>query len=189
MRSLKFVVMIIVFALILMCSTNAYAVLLTLKINGQHSVEVGEKVKLQAIFNSGNESSNNNNDLEILDEEDNTNDDDVTDKAKWISSDESVATVDKNGVVTGVSEGHVVISAEYEVTSNFEIKVTKTAKENTSENNQTERPVITIGQTQEEAKPGDTYQNYAICYLVGGCLFILLVLIVILFKNLKKKSE
>ena len=187
MRCLKFIVMIIVFSLILMFSTNAYAVKSTLKIDGEHSVEVGEKVKLQAIFSSGDTSSNAD-DLDISDEEYN-NDDNVTEKAKWVSSDENIATVDKNGVVTGVSEGDVVISAEYEVTSNFEMKVANTAIEDISENNQTENPVITIGQTQEEAKPGDTYQNYAVCYLIAGCLFVLLVLTIILCSNLKKKSE
>lgn len=36
----------------------------------------------------------------------------MTDAVSWISSDESVATVDQSGCVTGLAKGDVVITAE-----------------------------------------------------------------------------
>ena len=178
MRSLKLVAMIIITMFIIMYSTNAYAIV----ISGEQKVGVGEKVNLELYPNS---------EEEVVDDEDsliNNEEIDVA-KVKWTSNNESVATVDKDGVVTGISKGNVIISAEYETEkANYEMVIID--EENIQTYETTETPVTTIGATtQEENKPGDVYQNHFVCYLILGCVFILLVLTIILCSNLKKKSE
>ena len=51
--------------------------------------------------------------------------DDVKERTKWFSTDESIATVDKNGVVTAIKEGKTTITATVE-TDNGPVSVTYT---------------------------------------------------------------
>ena len=64
----------------------------SLTIAGETSVVEGETITLTATKNPSNTTDTN--------------------KITWSSSDESIATVDENGVVTGVAEGEVVITAK-----------------------------------------------------------------------------
>jgi len=53
-------------------------------------------------------------------------------KAKWVSADKSVATVDKNGVITAISEGCCTITCEMsgEIVGTCSIKVIKATEDN-----------------------------------------------------------
>ena len=58
---------------------------------------------------------------------------DVTTEVEWTSSDETIATIDENGVVTGIEEGTVTITATYivdeiEYTATYDITVEKERK-------------------------------------------------------------
>ena len=58
---------------------------------------------------------------------------DVTTEVEWKSSDEEIATIDENGIVTGIGEGTVTITAKYivdeiEYVATYEIKVEKERK-------------------------------------------------------------
>ena len=114
MRKTIIITVILTFLLILIFAVNSYAVVSDLKIQGAEKVKEGETIQLEAIYNSYND----DNPTEKI--EDNTN---VTKKALWLSSDETVATVDENGVVTAVSKGIVKITADYEVPAIHELNV------------------------------------------------------------------
>ena len=53
-------------------------------------------------------------------------------KAKWVSADENVATIDKNGVVTAINEGNCTITCEMsgEIVGTCSIKVIKAPEDN-----------------------------------------------------------
>jgi hypothetical protein len=46
---------------------------------------------------------------------------DITDDVIWSSSDENIATISNNGLVTGITEGTAVISAKYQMTTIFPV--------------------------------------------------------------------
>lgn len=91
-------------------STTANAMSINFDLLGENEVKVGETITLSAEAWTGNDiyipGEPNGGIGEVTRNR-------VNSESKWESSNEAVATVDENGVVTGISEGTVTISAEY----------------------------------------------------------------------------
>ena len=91
-------------------SSTANAMSINFDLLGETEVKVGETITLSAEAWTGN-------DIYIPGEPDGgigeVTRNRVNSECQWESSNEAVATVDANGVVTGVSEGTVTISAQY----------------------------------------------------------------------------
>ena len=100
--------------------TTVYAINFEMEITGKHFVGIGKNIQLYAksiVYNDVAIPGVSNGGLGKVDEED------VTTKTVWISSNPSVAIVDSNGFVTGVSTGIVTITAEYSDTDTHTIIV------------------------------------------------------------------
>ena len=198
MRKTKFVAMIVIFLLIVMYTINSYAVVADLKIEGNQRVKVGETIQLEAIYNSFNE---DNPDEKI---EENVN---VTKKALWLSSEDSVATVDNKGLVTGVSMGIVKVTADYEIPAIYEITVlgengeepifegmkdddeTNQVVENTVKS---ESKVVTNSTTTNTTAPSNTKtsRDYVLWFILLLCGILLIALIIsAIIKTFKKDDD
>ena len=94
---------IITFVCLLINTINVQAISFNLDITGNNTVEINKSVQLKAEYWVGNDMDNTG---EISKEN-------VTSKSTWTSSDSNIATVDKNGNVTGVSKGKATITARY----------------------------------------------------------------------------
>lgn len=199
MRKTKFVATIVIFLLIVMYTINSYAVVSELKIEGEKSIKEGEKVQLKAVYNSYNEDNPN----EKI--EDNTN---VTKKALWLSSDETVATVDENGVVTGISKGIVKITADYEIPAIHELNVLgvngeepilvppedeeNTVVETKTETTNTTVTNYTTTNTTNTTAPSNTKtsRDYLLWFILLLCGILLVALIIsAIIKTFKKDDD
>lgn len=132
----------LIFVFVCFAPFNAKAIMTSLDISGDKLVYVNQSVNLKASFNMSND----------LDNEDQASKntslnefEDVTSKAVWTSSNDSVATVNDQGVVTGLKNGKVTISANYnDVTASYDITVAEDY--NTSNNTNTDNgyDILTI---------------------------------------------
>ena len=97
----------------LIAITNVNAVYSDLSISGPKEVGTGDTIQLKAIYEMGNDipgiDANGAPDTSSLGK---LSEEDLTKKVKWKSSDNSIATINKHGVVTGVKEGVATITAE-----------------------------------------------------------------------------
>ena len=105
---------IIVFILCIINSMNVYAISFNLDITGEKTVEVDKTIQLKAEYWVGN-------DMWLPDEPNGgigeVSREDVTNESSWTSSNNNIAVVDNKGKVTGVSEGTVTITAQYDIGS------------------------------------------------------------------------
>ena len=197
MRKTKIVAMIIIFLLVLMYTINSYAVVADLKIEGEQRVKVGDTIQLEAIYNSFNEE----NPEEKIEE--NVN---VTKKALWLSSEDTVATVNDEGLVTGVSMGIVKVTADYEVPAIYEITVLgengeepvfvgiedEEAKivEGTESHNNTVATNNTTDTNNETKSTGKDTKYYLFLFILILCVLLLLSLIIAsIIKTIKKDDD
>lgn len=97
-----------------------HAINFEMEIKGRHFIGTDRSIQLHAksiVYNDVAIPGMPNGGTGKVDEED------VTTKAVWTSSNPSVATVNSNGVVTGISTGIVTITAEYSDTDTHTIIV------------------------------------------------------------------
>lgn len=136
MKITKVILGIAIVSVILMCLANTYANMGApiLNISGEKNVEVNKTIQLKAERSVayGTYTPDPENNIDIPTTEVNTQD--VTEKCSWVSSDTNVAKVDNKGIVTGVSEGKAIITAQYDVDKiKATYEITVNAK-NTSDN-------------------------------------------------------
>lgn len=119
---------------------NIYAVMTDINISGPTEVLVGETIQLQAKYTISNDMVTENNSTSPSEE-------DVTNKTNWsvnqantTGAEENnlkIATIDNNGILTGVNPGKVTVSAEYSGTKKT-YEITVKANENTNSSNESE---------------------------------------------------
>lgn len=111
----------LLFVFVCLIPFNAKAVMTSLDISGNKQVYVNQMISLKATFNMSNDlyKNNQNNDNTVS-----NNTEDVTNKAVWTSSDKSIATVNEQGLVTGIKPGNVTINVSYnDVESSYDVEV------------------------------------------------------------------
>ena len=112
---------------------NTKAVMTSLDISGNQQVYVNQTVNLKVTFNMSNDLYNENQEDENVSQ---NNIEDVTDKAVWISSNENIATINDEGVVTGIKPGSVTISANYnDIEATYDMIVVDNNENNSVDSN------------------------------------------------------
>lgn len=122
MKQKKFLILIIFLLLLLFGFTKVYGINFELSMIGQDKIGVNQKVQFYANYDMVNDMPEPGQQMgEILGSTDYTN------NVIWRSSNNKVAVVDKNGMVTGISTGTAIISAELgsERPAKMEIEVVK----------------------------------------------------------------
>ena len=117
MKTKKIIVGILILIAIIICATISKAIMFMYEIRGEKSViAVGEQLELKAIMFIFN-------DIYYQDGPDST-ERDITDSCEWTSSNPNIATVNNNGVVTGVAQGDVTINVKISETESMTYKLT-----------------------------------------------------------------
>ena len=104
-------IIILVFVFLCIKSLNSYALMLEIKIVGEEVVAIGKSIQLKTVSITHHDMQN--------DPQYGTPDEVEIETKNWTSSDETIATVDSKGIVTGIKEGKVTIygdSREKEIT-------------------------------------------------------------------------
>lgn len=110
----KYLFIILLLTMFLFNLSAVHAINFEMEIKGRHFMGTDKSIQLYAkskVYNDEAIQGLPNGGLGKVDEED------VTTKTVWISSNPSVAIVDSNGVVTGISTGIVTITADYSDTA------------------------------------------------------------------------
>lgn len=135
---------------------NVFAINYELEIVGNNTLTVGEKLKLQSDFIVLNDMCRGIPDCQ-LGEVERTN---VSTSTVWSSSNKKVATVSASGIVTGISEGTVVINAVYKKNGLEEVaKKTIIVKKKVESNTVTKEPTTIIDNPSSETTTNEATES------------------------------